>query len=322
MDNDTGDSNSQQLDKAVEDDDDVGTGDFHNTPAPSSAEFESQSGIDIRKALEILSSRTAHSHNHENHLSYCGGTNDKPPPAILKNMGQTIDLFAQSPAPSVDSAQPLSSSSSQERTANTSVDASEIDQIERRQKIRDTIRDTPLIALLKMVLTAQEDRVRTYRLYDEALGKVLISNRLTDYPAACVAATAAFSVLSDTIMAVRDELSARKKVTSHEKKDSPWSMLKSVIELINDLQSSEREKLQLTAAIHLEQIRVNNLKESNTVSDQSENNGNNGDVDRRELLLLNEGVDKLRCGIEKCRSDINGVIEDLRCTLLDTIEEG
>jgi len=175
-----------------------------------------------------------------------------------------------------------------------------------------------------MVLTAQEDRVRTYRLYDEALEKVLVSNRLTDYPPACVAATAAFAVLSNTVSAVRDELSDR-----GQRKNDPLvetSTSPSVIKWIKDLQESERQKLQLTAAYHLEQIRANNLKHPDT-SDTSDKNGNtveNSDdenVDVRELSLLNKSIADLRSRIETCRSDINSIIEDLRCALVEQMEE-
>lgn len=198
-----------------------------------------------------------------------------------------------------------------------------IDPAERRQRIRDTLRNLPIVALLKMVLTAQEDRVRTYRLYDEALGKVLISNRLTDYPPACVAATAAFSVLSDTVAAVRDEFSNREMgaKNNEDKKGSATStsasISTSVIKAINDLQSSERDKLQLTAACHLEQIRANNLKESNNAGE----NDDTGDGDRRELSLLNKGINDLRSRSETCRSTINDIIEDLRCALVELMEE-
>ena len=314
------DSADDQVDNDVVDDGGFAT-DNNPPTAPSFTEEKSKEGIDIRQALEILSSRTPHSHNDHDHAhgkSCCGGGADKPLPAALKNMGQTIDLFAPTTASSIDSSQAQSSSQT------VSNNDAPIDPAERRQKIRDTLRNLPLVALLKMVLTAQEDRVRTYRLYDEALGKVFISNRLTDYPPGCVAATAAFSVLSDTVAAVRDELSNRVEMgakNNDEKKGSATSTSAStslsVIKAINDLQSSEREKLQLTAACHLEQIRANNLKESNNAGENDEN----GDGDRRELSLLNKGINDLRSRIETCRSTINDIIEDLRCALVELMEE-
>jgi hypothetical protein len=172
-----------------------------------------------------------------------------------------------------------------------------------------------------MVLTAQEDRVRTYRLYDEALEKVLVSNRLTDYPPACVAATAAFAVLSNTVSAVRDELSDRAQRKNDPLVETPTSS--SVIKWIKDLQESERQKLQLTAANHLEQIRANNLNHPDT-SDKNGNAVENSDIEKvdvHELSLLNNGIADLRLRIETCRSDINSIIEDLRCALVEQMEE-
>ena len=309
-------------------DDNVATG--NNLPTSKDPQ-SSLSGIDIRQALDILSSRTPHTHDHDHAHAHdhhdtrcCGGGADNPSSAELKSMGQTIDLLAPSAVSSVDFSQSSSPSQTTNTTSiSTTTTTTTITPIERRQKIRDSLRDLPFIALLKMVLTAQEDRVRTYRLYDEALRKVLLSNRLTDYPPACVAATAAFAVLSDTVAAVRDELSTRienKTKNNDETVSLPsTSTLSSVIKSIGDLQASEREKLQLTAACHLEQIRANNLKQPNHDGDNDNDEG--GDVDRRELSLLNNGIADLRSRIETCRSNINDIIEDLRCALVEQMEE-
>lgn len=265
---------------------------------PALSEGDSQSGIDIRKALDILSSRSPN-----NHLQ-------RPPPPELKNMGQIIDIFA----PSSDL--PQSSTESMTRNETITPTSTAVNPVEQRQKIRDTLKSLSFIPLLKTVLTAQEDRVRTYRLYDEALAKVLISNQLTDYPPACVAATAAFAVLSNTVSAVRDELWER----ADSKKDMliPTSTSSSVIKLIKDLQESERQKLQLTAAYHLEQIRANNLLQSNCGN--SGDNDDSQEVYMREMSLLNNGIADLRSQIETSRSEINSIIDDLRCLLVEQME--
>ncbi len=269
-------------------------------PAPSQG--GSQSGIDIRKALDILSARAPHKHHHG------------PPPPELKSMGQVIDIFA---APSTNSPRSSSEAMTQNEKVAPSPAASTPDPAEQRKKIKESLKNIPFIALLKMIFTAQEDRVRTYRLYDEALEKVLLSNRLTDYPPACVAATAAFSVLSNTVSAIRDEVSER----SDSGKDQliSKSTASSVIKLIRDLQESERKKLQLTAAYHLEQIRANNLKQSSNANSDEEDD--EGKIDTRELSLLNKGIASLNSQIETCRSNINEVIDELRCTLLEEMEE-
>ena len=276
------------------------------SPSPSVSQRDPQSGIDIRQALDILASRTPHDHSHKHDSPCCGGGDE------LKSMGQTIDLFA----PSSDSPHSSSESTSQKTTIMPTSGANAVTPVEQRQKIRDSLKDLPFISLLKMVLTAQEDRVRTYRLYDEALGRVLMSNRLTDYPPACLAATAAFAVLSNTVSAIGEELSDR--ADSNKDPLVLTSTSSSVMKWIRDLQESERQKLQLTAAYHLERIRANNLKPSNT-SYNDEEDGE--EVDVRELSLLNNGIADLRSKIETCRSDINSIIEDLRCALVEQMEE-
>ena len=268
----------------------------NNTPG------DPQSGIDISKALDILSARAPHKHH------------EKPPPPELRSMGQVIDIFA---TPSKNSPQSSSESMKQDKPVTQSAAANTVNPAEQRKKIRESLKNIPFIALLKMIFTAQEDRVRTYRLYDEALEKVLLSNRLTDYPPACVAATAAFAVLSNTVSAVRDEV--RERADNGKDQKISKATASSVIKLIGDLQDSERKKLQLTAAYHLEQIRANNLKQS--TNENSGEDDNDGDVDMRELSLLNNGIASLHSQIETCRSNINDVIDDLRCTLLEQMEE-
>ena len=275
------------------------------TPSRQISGIDSGSGIDIRQALDILASRTPYDHT-------------EPPPAELKSMGQTIDMLAPTTAPPSESSH-SQFASPKKNISNSAVTS--ITPVERRQKIRESIRDLPFVTLLKIVLTTQEDRVRTYRLYDEALGKVLLSNQLSDYPPACVAATATFAVLSDTVSAVRDELSIRSDKNKHA--STAMSTLSSVIKSIGDLQASEREKLQLTAAFHLERIRANNLKQRNNFDDFKNKNENHGSgkAGLRELSLLNNGIDDLRSRIQSCRSDINDVMEDLRCALVEEIGE-
>lgn len=279
--------------------------------SPSLSQRDPQSGIDIRQALDILSSRPARDPalNH-----------NKPLSPALKSMGQTIDLFAASVELPADSPPSSSMSAKQTKKAKSISTANTDTPVEQRQKIRESLRGLPLIALLKTVLTAQEDRVRAYRLYDEALGRVLVSNRLTDYPPACAAATAAFAVLSNTVSAVRDELSDR----ANDKKESsmPTSTSSSIIKYIKDLQSSEREKLQLTAAYHLERIRANNLRQPNLSDNFGDKSDDDDDeADMRELSLFNKGIADLRSLIQNCVSDINDTMEDLRCALVEQIEE-
>jgi len=283
----------------------------NNLPPLASQQQHQSEGIDIRDALSILSSRTPHVHHdcrdkdsQRVEGSCCRSGADKE----MKNMGQTIDLFAPKEA-SVD---PSQSSS----TDTTTVTDARNNSIQQRQKLREGLRDLLTVDLLKMVLKCQEDRVKTYGSYNKALKTVLLSRKLTDYPPACLSATAAFFVLSDTVMAIRDEVSTR----IENKNDTEKKFETSIVRSICELQSSEREKLQLTAAFHLEQIRVNNVKQQQQ-HDDDDDDGNSGEEYQRELSLLNKGLDDLRSRIATCKSNINDMLEDLRCCLMEKLEE-
>jgi DNA repair REX1-B len=131
-----------------------------------------------------------------------------------------------------------------------------------------------------------------YLYFDRGLETVLKTSNVTNYPAVCASATASFSVLSETISVIhiilkdkhhRDELSR----------------------IIAILQSHEKEKLSLTAALHLERIR-----EQNQVMNTTEG-------DARVTKLLNEGVTTIRQHVSKCVEGINEALEELRYAIVD-----
>lgn len=123
------------------------------------------------------------------------------------------------------------------------------------------------------------------------LKTVLETMNITAYPEACAKATASFSVLSETIKTIQQVL----------KDDQKRSDL---AQLIGNLQKEEKEKLQLTAACHLERIRQQNQ------SLQSES-------DPRITKLLEDGVNTLQAKIVACVERINEAIDEIRCAILD-----
>lgn len=110
---------------------------------------------------------------------------------------------------------------------------------------------------------------------------------VTNYPALCAKATASFSVLSDTISTIQKILEDK-----HERKD--------LTGVIATLQGHEREKLNVTAALHLERIREQNQSIQTTGGDE------------RVMKLLKEGVSSMRQRIRTCVEAINEVLEELR----------
>ena len=125
------------------------------------------------------------------------------------------------------------------------------------------------------------------------LSSILTSGNLTSYPATCARATASFSVLSDAVNAVKSELLERKR--------------NDLADVVGSLQQAEGQKLNLTAAWHLERLRLRNAKLE----------GEDGGDDGRTIALLEEGVRSLQKRIAATVGTINEAIEELRCAAAD-----
>ena len=137
--------------------------------------------------------------------------------------------------------------------------------------------------------------------YARGLSTILASGNITTYPPLCAKVTASFSVLSDTINAVKSTL---EKV--HGRKD--------ITNVISQLQKSEGEKLNLTAALHLERLRLRNVQ-----LEGGEGGDGNGSDDRTEMLLK-DGIQSLEQKISGVVEAINEVLEELRCVAADENE--
>jgi DNA repair REX1-B len=131
---------------------------------------------------------------------------------------------------------------------------------------------------------------------------VLETGNMTFYPNVCFKATAAFSVLSDSIKEIQVIFQSRKRPD--------------LSKLIQQLQILEKEKLHLTAAHHLERIRE---RDYHPHPQQQSQEGEKADL--RIQKLLKEGVASLQQKIHKTILAINEVIDEIRCALIDE-EEG
>ena len=121
---------------------------------------------------------------------------------------------------------------------------------------------------------------------------VLQTGNLTSYPDTCSKVTASFAVLSETIKSIQDILQSSPR---HQK---------DLAQLVQQLQLHEKEKLHLTAAHHLERIRQRNqLLQSNS--------------DPRIEQLLQEGVVNLQTKIHHCVEQINDIMEEIQCAILE-----
>ena len=143
--------------------------------------------------------------------------------------------------------------------------------------------------LLSTLFQLQNERVAVYAQFNAGLEKVLQSGNLTEYPHLTTSITASFAVISASIRDIMELLHGRGN--------------KEVAELIKQLQGMEKDKLNLTAALHLEKIR-----ERNERLDRNEEDGD----DDRVLTLLRQGAKDLESKIGACVEQINDVLEELR----------
>eukprot|EP00579_Thalassiosira_antarctica_P009247 CAMPEP_0201879470 /NCGR_PEP_ID=MMETSP0902-20130614/10334_1 /ASSEMBLY_ACC=CAM_ASM_000551 /TAXON_ID=420261 /ORGANISM="Thalassiosira antarctica, Strain CCMP982" /LENGTH=273 /DNA_ID=CAMNT_0048407293 /DNA_START=24 /DNA_END=845 /DNA_ORIENTATION=- len=269
-------------------------------PPPST----SQNGIDIRDALSILSDR-----------SKKGGDNDLTQSSVpdeLKEMGQTIDVagqmeFTKPNAVGCDCARDyddggVSASSVVNEEEDKKHEAMKQERARRGEEIRAKLQLMGAVDLLGMIFRAQQERVATYKVFEEGMSTILASGNMTNYPTLCAKVTASFSVLSDTINAVKSSLDQQ-----HKRRD--------ITEFITQLQKSEGEKLNLTAALHLERLRLRNSQ----LEMMSPSEGSIG-YDDRTVKLLKNGIQSLEQNISGVVESINEVLEELRCIAADENE--
>lgn len=132
------------------------------------------------------------------------------------------------------------------------------------------------------------------------ISTILVSGNITNYPTLCAKVTASFSVLSDTINAVKSTLE------EHPKKRTD------ITSVITQLQKSEGEKLNLTAALHLEKLRLRNSQ-----LELGEGSEAFSSSDERTIKLLKDGIQSLERKISTAVEKINEDLEELRCIFAD-----
>jgi len=120
--------------------------------------------------------------------------------------------------------------------------------------------------------------------FHSGLQVVLQTGNISEYPKTCSRATATFSVLSETVRSIQKIL--------QERQQKAWARL------LQQLQQQEKEKLQLTAAHHLERLRA-------------------GTEGERIDPLLQEGVQSLQQKLGTCIENINEILDELRCEMME-----
>lgn len=283
-----------------------------------------QDGIDIRKAMSILSSRPQNEHTHIDNN--------------LKGMGQTINLVDESSeeSPPTSPSNPTSTYTSNTNTTQTPNESEEdhgTDESEKTKSSDELLKDqlskqTPSESL-QTLFQLQKERVETYRKFNLGLDQVLSSGNLSNYTHFTAEITATFSVISKSIRHVEQSFQSKSNDTtttittssSSSNDEGTTKTCKDISKWIRELQSKEREKLNLTAALHLEKIREKNEHmnlELNDANSHSNTDGNSGSTSTTSIAnLLRQGVVSLEKKIGECIEGINEVMEELRYCAAD-----
>jgi hypothetical protein len=296
------------------------------TPLPTTSS-SSSTGIDIRDALAILSARKPHDHDHHDHHHHdhhpgIGHDDDLVPREELRGMGQVIDMNATTTTTRTgdddgsgggildcedEDGQP-SSVEEEQRRRHRELDVA---RSRRTKEIRDEIHSMDTFGLIRTIFDAQQNRVMTYRTYDDGLSGMLNSGNVVSYPTLCASVTANFALLSDTINHARDALAG---------KDGGRGTQYDVH--VRRLQEEECEKLRLTAAMHLERLRLHDIRGGGdrgggSHDDECENDNGGNDDEDVTARLLRESVRRLKNDISECVCRINDILEEMRCIAAD-----
>jgi hypothetical protein len=103
------------------------------------------------------------------------------------------------------------------------------------------------LSLINTFIASQADRVQAYADYSRTFELLLANARLADYPMLVAEITSRFTIISEHILAVKQELTKRTTFGDLAAK----SVAKSVVAI----QEQEQEKLSVVAALHLDRIK-------------------------------------------------------------------
>lgn len=249
-------------------------------------------GIDIHKALEILGERSKEDTGHHHHEHHGDSENAKGckhnAPEEAKHWGQTIDMDDDKIAEVVEK---------EEASLKAQKEVLEEERKKRRHDLETQMAGMTFKELVDLVFHTQEQRVATYRAYDKGLDGVLKTGNLSRYPGVCAEATASFSVLSESINHARMVLDSKFAKTA-------------VVLIIGRLQAAEKEKLNYTAALHLEQIRsqAHLFAESDLPVEQGGTTISS---------MLQEDVRTLKQKIAASMETVNEVLDELRFLVVE-----
>jgi len=319
-----------------------------NTPATSGTmnppQRSTKNGIDIRDAMSILAKHAVtkqKEHDDSNsdktkkngeNVTNCSHSNSAGTDG-LKTMGQTIHLLNTNEEAEEDTAEKSDTNNHNNAEQNNE----EISILDSKKNKSDKSsaakalyaelnKHTPS-KLLQTLFQIQEQRVQTYAKFNSSLKSVLQTSNISVYIKSCAEITATFSVLSNSVMEIQKIFSERQSCDNSKKNDNPSDFPKkareqnkSAAKWIRNLQNLERNGLNYTVALHLEQMRLEN--ETKTTSTGSIEEATTTAIGSNTTVrLFQEGIVSLRRKIATCRDGINEILDELRCLSMEMKED-
>lgn len=274
--------------------------------------YSSKAGISIEDAMSILSSR-AKSEGEQDAL--------KAATPEMRALGQTLDLMNSQTWTRSGEGGPnccLSEEGGQQNDVKTSssIESESKDaplnlQEAKNDKMKMELSKSTPKELLSKLFELQQSRVEVYKQFNSGLDNILQSGNLTTYPDLTANITASFSVISNSIRCILEIMQNRiegSKTKEFQLEKEDLSTLSNCIKFTKQLQNLEREKLNYTAALHLEKIRERNERLNVEARESS---------DEKVLNLLQQGVMDLQSKISRCIEQINESLEELRYASFD-----
>lgn len=278
--------------------------------------YSSKAGISIEDAMSILSSR-AKSEGEQDAL--------KAATPEMRALGQTLDLMNSQTWTRSGESGPnccLSEEGGQQNDVKTSssIESESKDaplnlQEAKNDKMKMELSKSTPKELLSKLFELQQSRVEVYKQFNSGLDNILQSGNLTTYPDLTTNITASFSVISNSIRCILEIMQNRiegSKTKEFQLEKEDLSTLSNCIKFTKQLQNLEREKLNYTAALHLEKIRERNERLNVEARESS---------DEKVLNLLQQGVMDLQSKISRCIEQINETLEELRYASFDFQEK-
>ena len=185
----------------------------------------------------------------------------------------------------------------------------------------------------------QQQQHQQHDCQNRGLTSIMSTGNITAYPALCASITASFVVLSNTINSVRSVLLSTSTASTtttttttanNNSRDGNREELREFINHATRLQMHECTKLNLTAALHLERLRLLSSTTTSSLSSLSKNEEEEVRVGEEEeendgmstatiMRLLRESIHKLEIDLSTNIIQINDILEEMRCLAADII---